>query len=87
MIRSIFGLIILISILFGPWWLTWVLAILLLFYYPVYYEIIAWGIIYDSLYGVSLPEFWNIKYIFTIFSIVIFIISLFIKKRLIVYES
>jgi hypothetical protein len=57
-----------------------------LFYFREYYEIIAWGIIYDSLYGVGIPEFGNIKYVFTIFSILIFIFSIFIKKRLIAYE-
>ncbi len=87
MIRIILGLLIFISILFGYWWLTWIMAILFLFYFPVYYEIIVWGIIYDSLYGLQIPEFWNIKYIFTIFSILIFIFSLFIKRLLIVYES
>ena len=87
MIRIVAGIIMCFCIIFGYWWLIWALAILLLFYFPIYYEIIAWGIIYDALYGIALPEFWNIKYIFTLASIVLFLISLIIKKRLIIYES
>lgn len=76
----------LFSLVFAYWWITWCLAIILLFYFPVYFEIIALGIVYDALYGLTLPEFWNIKYIFTLASIVLFLISLIIKKRLIIYE-
>ncbi len=76
----------LFSLVFAYWWITWCLAIILLFYFPVYFEIIALGIAYDALYGLTLPEFWNIKYIFTLASIVLFLISLIIKKRLIIYE-
>lgn len=76
----------LISILFGYWQITWILAIILLFLIQSYYEIILWGIIYDALYGMALPGFWNIKYIFTISSIVLFVVSVLIKKRLIAYR-
>lgn len=74
-------------IMWGYWWLVWCTAILFLFYFPSYIEIIFMGIMYDALYGVSLPEFWNINYIFTISSIVLFFISFIIRKRLIVYET
>lgn len=74
-------------IMWGYWWFTWCVAIVLLFYFPVYYEIILWGIIYDALYSLSLPEFWGIKYIFTITSIGLFILSFLLKKRLIVYDD
>lgn len=72
--------------IWGHWWLTWILVIALLFYFPFYFEIIAWGVIYDSLYGIALPEFWNINYIFSISSIILFMISLLLKKRLTIYE-
>ena len=85
-IRIITGIFILLSIIWGYWWLTWLLAILLLFYFPLYFEIIAYGIIYDALYGIKLSGFWNIDYIFTIISIILFFISVIIKRRLIIYE-
>lgn len=87
LIRIISGIIILGIIIWGYWWLTWSLAIIFLFLFPIYFEIIVFGIIYDALYGVALPGFWNIDYIFTIVSIVLFLFSLIIKKRLIIYES
>ena len=74
-------------IMWGYWWLTWCLAILLLFYFPVYLEIILWGVMYDALYGVALPEFWNIHYVFTIGSVALFAVSFIIKRLLIAYES
>ncbi len=77
-----FGLIV-----YGYWWLTWIVAIALLFYFPIYYEIILWGVIYDALYGIALPEFWNIRFIFTIFSIILFILSIVLRKRLIIYDD
>ncbi len=72
-------------IMWGYWWMTWCMAIALLFCFSDYYEIIAWGIIYDALYGMSLLEFWNIRYIFTISGIILFVIAFFLKKKLIVY--
>ena len=86
-LRFICDFILILSILFGYWWLTWILAIIFLFYFNFYIEIAICGVIYDSLYGIPLEEFWNMKYIFTLSSIVLFLISLIIKKRLIVYES
>ena len=74
-------------IMWGYWWLTWCAAIILLFYFPIYYEIILWGVMYDALYGTALPEFWNIRYIFTIAGITLFLISFFLRKRLIVYDD
>ncbi len=87
LMRIIIGIAMFCCMMWGYWWLTWCLAIALLFYFPIYFEIILWGIIYDAIYGVPLPEFWNIQYIFTIASIVLFLISLILKKRLIAYET
>jgi hypothetical protein len=85
--RVILGILVFLSIIWAPWWLTWSLAIIFLFYFSLYYEIFAWGIIYDALYGISLSEYWNVSYIFSIASIVLFIISFIIKKKLIIYEA
>ena len=86
-IRVLCAILMFCFIMWGYWWLTWCIAIALLFYFPVYYEIILWGIIYDAMYGTALPEFWNIRYIFTIASIVLFLIALFLRKRLVIYED
>ncbi|NDB58580.1 hypothetical protein EB001_09055 [bacterium] len=86
-IRFISGLIIFFSIIYGYWWLTWSLLILFLFYFPNYLEIIFFGIMYDQLYGLPIQEFWNIKFIFTISSIILFTISTSLRKILIVYDD
>jgi hypothetical protein len=87
LIRVVTAILMFCFIMWGYWWLTWCFAIGLLFYFPKYYEIIVWGIIYDALYGMSLPEYWNIRYIFTISSIALFVIAFFLRKRLIVYDD
>lgn len=86
-IRILMAIVMLISVAFGYWWLTWGMAIALLFYFPIYYEIIIFGIMYDALYGLPISEFWNIRYIFTISSIILFTISFYLRKILIVYND
>lgn len=86
-IRILMAIVMLASITFGYWWLTWVIAIVLLFYFPIYYEIIIFGIIYDALYGLPISEFWNIRYIFTFSSIILFAISFYLRKILIIYND
>ncbi len=83
--RYIAGLVLLASLVWGPWWLTWALAIALLFIFPSYYEILAAGAIYDALYGLPLPQFYNFPYVFTVASIVLFITAHFLRQKLIIY--
>ncbi len=87
LIRVGAGILMFCCIMWGYWWLTWCAAIALLFYFPVYYEIILWGVMYDALYGMALPEFWNVRYIFSIASIALFLLSFFLRKRLTVYDD
>ncbi len=75
------------SIVWGYWWLTWALAILFLFLFPLYYEIIIWGIMYDAIYGLSLREFWGISSMFTALSLLLFIIAFSLRKYLLAYEE
>jgi hypothetical protein len=74
------------SIIWAPWWLTWGLAIVFLFIFPSYYEILLWGVAYDSLYGLPLPQFWNFPYIFSLSSAILFVISIYLRKLLLAYE-
>lgn len=87
LIRIIFGITTFCLIIWLPWWVTWLIAILLLFIFPLYFEIILWGVIYDALYGIKLSVFWNMDYIFTLVCIVLFLLSFIIRKRFIIYES
>lgn len=75
--RILSGLIMIACIIWGYWWLMLSAAIIFLFIFNSYYEIIAWGIIYDSLYGLT--------HMFTIVFISLFIIAFFLKKYLFAY--
>lgn len=75
------------SLLWGFWWLTWVLAIVSLFIFTSYYEIIILGIAYDALYGLPIPQFYNFPYIFTLSSIILFLFAQFLRGKLIAYTT
>ncbi len=77
-LRIVIGFAMMGFLIWGYWWLTWALAVVLLFSFPLYFEIIFFGIVYDALYG---------DYVFTLLSIILFLISFFIKKSLSAYES
>ena len=49
--RVIFDLVLLGAVFYTPWWTVAILASLGAFLLPPYYEIIAFGIIIDILYG------------------------------------
>lgn len=85
--RFIAAIILFACIIWGYWWIAWILAIIFLFIFPVYFEILVAGILYDALYGVILPELFHMRCMFTILSFMLFFASVFLKKRLIVYES
>ncbi len=63
------------------------LAIIFLFTFTSYYEIIGAGIVYDVLYGLPLPQFYNFPYIFTVSSVLLFLIALFLKRKLLAYAQ
>ncbi len=87
MIKRILSVAIMfLSILLGYWWITWIMAIIFLFFFRSYYEIILWGIMYDALYGLPLPMFYNTGHVFTIFSIIILLLVFYLRKRLIIYD-
>lgn len=51
--RIIFDLILLSAIFYLPWWIVAILAFIGAFVWPMYYEIIAFGVIVDVLYGAN----------------------------------
>jgi len=86
-VRIVSAVIVIASILWGWWWLTWVLAIILLFVFPSYYEIIFFGVMYDALYGLPLAQFSYFPYVFTVSSVVLFFVSSGLRKSLLAYEN
>ena len=73
--------IILISTMYFYWWVAWLILPVLVFVFSPYYEIIFFGVLFDSLYGHKL------SFLFTLLGITLFLISIFLKDRLVSYES
>lgn len=84
-LRVIFNILMLMSVLFLPWWVTAIIAVGFLYKFRAY-EIILWGVFADVLYSSSVISFYNIEFVFTIGAIVFFILSYFIKKKLMFYD-
>lgn len=85
--RFICFCVVLISIIWAYWWIVLILAIVFLFIFPSYYELLFWGVLYDSLYGAPLASFFNFPYVVTLAAMVLFMISYFLRKRLLAYED
>lgn len=85
-LRILAAFIMIGSIIWGYWWLTAALAIVFLFVFPSYYEILFWGVAYDALYGSALPQFWNFGYVWSAAAILLFLLSLYLRKLLLAYE-
>jgi|GEM_PF-444709 hypothetical protein len=79
-------------IAWGNWWLILIAAIVFLFLYETYYEIILWGICCDALYGLPpslsprLFNLFNMSYLATLISIALLFLGIFLKKRLTFYS-
>jgi hypothetical protein len=63
-------------IAWGPWWLMAIGIVVGIIYFPKYYEAIIFGIIIDSVYGIS--EY-NVKY--TLAAILLLAIYVPLRKR------
>ena len=75
-----------ISILFFPWWVSLGLGLALLVMCKAY-EVIAWGFLFDALYGAPLHSYYGIQYLGTLLFFALFIVSIFAKKKIIFYQN
>lgn len=85
-IRIVLNVLLFVSILFFPWWLTLVFGLVLLIRYAAY-EIILYGFFADTIYGIPLPEFYGIQFLCTAVFMIALFASFFIKKKIIFYQS
>lgn len=51
--RIIFSVVLLGAVFYTPWWIVAILAFIGAFLWPSYFEIFAFGILLDILYGAS----------------------------------
>jgi hypothetical protein len=81
--RIIFSIVLIILAFVAPWWIGFILALAGLFYFKGLYEVIAVGIILDSLYGASFSIF-GFNFVFTAFFLIAFYIISTFKKNLLI---
>ena len=72
-IRTIFGLALLLAVFYAPWGLTLILAFVGTYYFPTYYEVFAAGILFDILYGVTESLYFGYGILGLILSVIIFL--------------
>ena len=79
--RLVFNILIILSILFMPWWIGAIVAILGCSFVDRFYEVIVYGILADAFYGTKFG-YHGFQYMATLSAVVIFAAVSTIKKRL-----
>jgi hypothetical protein len=86
MIKRVVSTLVLIFLsIFTPWWVALLFGLMMVFYFENYYEFILIGLIADSMYG---SEFFSQghPYLLALLAAIILILSVSLKKRLIMYS-
>ncbi len=80
--RVFLDTILLLGIFVAPLWLVFLGAIVCLFRFENFYEIVLIGVIIDSVYGLP-TSFFSVPIIYTLFASTLFIIRQVLKKHLV----
>jgi hypothetical protein len=81
--RRIFADIVLfLSIFFVPWWLVVAFAVVGLFTFSSFYEILFLGIVLDSLYNAPIAPFRHFQFVVTLLCVFLFVVIEALKRRL-----
>ncbi|MCC7004663.1 hypothetical protein IT397_01975 [Candidatus Nomurabacteria bacterium] len=80
--RIISSIILFLSIFFLPWWGMCLVSIAFVFLFRKCYELIFVGVISDIVYGSS-PYLGGYYFTFTTIFVIVFVLSEYFKKRLI----
>jgi len=80
--RILAAFLLLFSILFMPLWVSVVLALAGMIYYPFFLEAIFLFLLSDVLYGIPEPSFLNMIFISFLTATIVLIIIEFLKKKL-----
>ncbi len=76
--RLILFVVVFLSVLYMPWWLTLVFLIILAFHFPLYLEIIFFGFLFDHLFLASQ----KVPYASLIITTIILIIIYFVRTNI-----
>lgn len=80
--RIIFDSILILALLFVPWWVVLVLGITATFYFTSYYEFIALGVVFDLLYSTIQGASFGYGMLGFIVSVTLFLLIARIKREL-----
>lgn len=76
------SILLMISVLFMPWWLSFVLALVFMFYFNIFFEAILIFLISDLLYGVKEIKFFGITFISLIITAIALTLIEILKRKL-----
>lgn len=86
-IRILAFIILLLSILFMPFWVSLILALAAMAYFSFFWESVLLFFLSDLLYGVKEIKFFNIYFVSFIVSFIILVVLELLKKKIRVYNS
>ena len=84
--RIVFDLLLFVSVFLAPWWITCLIAVLILARFSAY-EVVFAGILMDALGGAPTEKMYGIEFVFTIIMVVMVVLFILVKPRLIAYRS
>lgn len=85
-LRLLADLVVFGSAVLLPWYIFIAVALVCVFYFERYYEIILAGFIIDALFGVDRPILEGWRLAFTLFGTIVFLVAVFLKMRLKFYS-
>lgn len=84
--RLIIDLILLFLAIASPWWLALPLSFFATFLFEDYFEIIFFGFCIDALTASPIPFFHGFQFIFTALSVFLYLLSAYIRKKIVLYD-
>jgi len=81
-LRILASIILLLSVLFMPFWVSAILALAGMAYFPFFLEAVFLFFLSDLLYGVPEPRLFNIVFVSFILALTCFIIIELLKNKL-----
>lgn len=80
--RLLVNLILIVSLLFLPWWVGALFVLVACFFIKSLYEVVLYGILFDGLYG-SQFGFHGFVFLATFYTSVVFFVTSFLRTKLV----
>ena len=83
--RIAYNIALIVSILYLPWWVGALIALVAVFRVRQFFEVMFYGILFDSLYATHTGIYagiYGFTYVATLYGVIIYSLSLGLRKRL-----